>query len=220
MKRLLLLPLLLLAAAAAAQQAPAPQAAPQATPMYPAPPPEKAPAVQQGAPTTGLSSPLDQAKPRVVRTEIHAESEAQLLAGANRLVWGRYAKLKGARPGELVVGQAQGLWTMKGRIDSVAPGSEGDWATVEGTIEKISAGHVQLRGEAAFRVAKVQNGTPCKVAGLLNFRRSGKSQVWRLAEGDNPCDGTREMLDLAIDKQAGRPVPAQTPAPQPGQRRS
>jgi hypothetical protein len=218
MKRfLVLLSLLLPAGAATAQQ---PPTASQATPMYPAPPPEKAPAVQQGAPVTGLSSPLDQAKPRVVRTEILAESEAQLLSTANRLVWGRYAKVKGARPGELLVGQAQGLWTLKGRIDSVAPGSEGDWATVEGTIEKISAGHIQLRGEAAFRVAKVQNGTPCKVAGVLNFRRSGKSQVWRLAEGDNPCDGTREMLDLVIDKQAGRPVPAQTPAPQPGPRRS
>jgi hypothetical protein len=69
---------------------------------------------------------------------------------------------------------------------------------------------VQVRGEVAFRVAKVEKGTACKVAGLLNFRRSGKSQVWRLAEGDNPCDGTRENFDLVYDKPVARkPVPTQ-----------
>jgi hypothetical protein len=210
MKRVLVPLLLLAAGSAAAQQAPAS--------MYPAPPPEKAPVTQQGAPLTGLSSPLDQ-KPKVLRTEINAESEASMLTGATKLVWGRYAKAKGAKPGDLAISQAQGLWTIKGRIDSVAPGSEGDWASIDGTIERISAGHVQVRGEAAFRVAKVQKGTPCKVAGVLNFRRSGKSQVWRLAEGDNPCDGTQEMLDLVMGADK-RPVPAQQPAPQPQQRRS
>ena len=35
---------------------------------------------------------------------------------------------------------------------------------------------------------------------LLHFRRSGKSQVWRLAEGDNPCDGSQEMFDLVYEK--------------------
>jgi hypothetical protein len=196
----LLLPLVLLAGAAAAQP----------TSMYPAPPPEKAPTTQQGAPLTGLTSPLDGAQPRVARTEINAESEATLLAGANKMVWGRYAKLKGAKPGDVTIDKTQALWTIKGRIDSVAPGSEGDWASIEGTIEKISAGHVQIRGQVAFRVAKVEKGTPCKLAGVMNFRRSGKSQTWRLAEGDNPCDGTREMLDLVLDKPAEkRPVPAQ-----------
>ena len=204
-----LIPLLLLAAAPALAQQPQPP-----TSMYPAPPPEKAPVTPQGAPLTGLSSPLDQGRGRVLRTEINAESEAQLFASASKLVWGRYAKAKGVKPGELAISREQGLWTVKGRIEN-----DGDWASIEGTVERISAGHVQVRGEAAFRVAKV-NATPCKVAGLLNLRRSGKSQTWRLAEGDNPCDGTREMLDLVMDKQSDkRPVPAQQPAPQP-QRRS
>jgi len=46
---------------------------------------------------------------------------------------------------------------------------------------------------------------------VLHFRRSGKSEVWRLAEGDNPCDGTQEKFDLVHEKPAGekRPVPAQ-----------
>lgn len=177
---------------------------------YPAPPPEQAPTVQQGAPTTGLSSPLPASAPRIERTEIAAESEAQLFADARRIVWGRYAKVKGAKPGDVAVTRQGNLWFIKGRIDSVAPGSEGDWASIDGVVERISAGHVQVRGEVAFRVAKVEKGTPCKVAGVLNFRRSGKSQVWRLAEGDNPCDGMRENFDLVHEKPVEKkPVPTQ-----------
>jgi len=99
---------------------------------------------------------------------------------------------------------------VKGRLDSVAPGTEGDWTSIDGVVERIGPNVVQIRGEVAFRVAKVEKGTPCKVAGLLNFRRSGKSQVWRLAEGDNPCDGTREGFDLVMEKQVEKkPVPTQ-----------
>src|SRR5260370_204893 len=91
---------------------------------YPAPPPERAPTVEQGASTSGLSSPLPANAPKVERTEIASDAEAQLFADARRIVWGRYAKLKGAKPGR-VAGSRQGnLWIVKGRIDGVAPGSE------------------------------------------------------------------------------------------------
>ncbi|MBM3643753.1 MAG: hypothetical protein FJX02_05340 [Alphaproteobacteria bacterium] len=193
-------------------QAPAVQGSSQ---FYPAPPPLQAPTVDRGSPLSGLSSPLDGARATVVKTEINSQAEAQMLATASRLVWGRYARLKGNKPGELRISNADELWTIKGRVEMTAPGAEGDWASVEGTIERISANHFQLRGEAAFRVAKVQKGLPCKVAGTLNFRRGGKSQVWRLAEGDNPCDGAQEMLDIHMEKRADtRPVPTQ-PLPTP-----
>jgi hypothetical protein len=92
----------------------------------------------------------------------------------------------------------------------VVPGTEGDWASIDGVVEKIAPNLVQVRGEVAFRVAAVEKGTPCKVAGLLNFKRSGKSQVWRLVEGDNPCDGARENLDLVYEKPVEKkPVPPQ-----------
>ena len=205
MNRLLfLLAFSVLAGAAAAQQ---PQ--PPAT-MYPAPPPAQAPTVQQGAPTTGLSSPLPAGAAKVDRTEIASDAEAQLFVDARKIVWGRHAKLKGAKPGDVAVTKQGNVWIVKGRIDSVAPGSEGDWASIDGVVEKIAPGVVQIRGEVAFRVAKVEKGTPCKVAGVLNFKRSGKSQVWRLAEGDNPCDGTRENFDLVYEKAVEKkPVPAQ-----------
>ena len=125
-------------------------------------------------------------------------------------MWGRYAKVKGAKPGDVTVTKQGNAWIVKGRIDSVAPGTEGDWSSIDGVVERIAPGLVQIRGEVAFRVAKVEKGTPCKVAGLLNFKRSGKSQVWRLAEGDNPCDGMRENFDLVYEKPVEKkPVPAQ-----------
>ncbi len=202
--------LVFLFAVQATAQTPPPAAQPQATPMYPAPPPQAAPPVQQGAPTTGLTSPLSAGQTKVEKTDIASDVEAQLFADARKIVWGRYAKIKGAKPGEVVVTRQGGLWTIKGRIDSVAPGTEGDWASIEGVVERIAAGVVQIRGEVAFRVAKVEKGTPCKVAGTLTFRRSGKSQVWRLAEGDNPCDGMREGFDLVQEKPAEKkPVPSQ-----------
>jgi hypothetical protein len=199
-----LLPLMLVASALARAQQP-----PPATPFYPAPPPEQAPRVEQGAPINKLSSPLEEGQSKVTRTTIDSEAEARLFADAAKLVWGRYAKIKGAKPGAVSVTKQGGLWQVKGRIDSVAPGTEGDWATIDGVVERIAAGSVVVRGEIAFRVAKVQNGTTCKVAGELHFRRSGKSQIWRLVEGDNPCDGTQEFFDLVYEKPVEKkPVPA------------
>ena len=193
----------LVTTASAFAQSP-PAAADQQPPSsyYPAPPPLHAPAVQEGAPVTGLSSPLAAGQTKIERTEIASEAEAQLFADARKVVWGRYAKIKGAKPGEVAVTRQGALWVVKGRIDSVAPGTEGDWASIDGVVERIAPNLVQIRGEVAFRVAKVENGTACKVAGTLYFRRSGKSQVWRLTAGDNPCDGTRERFDLVHEKSA------------------
>src|SRR5882757_5751964 len=182
MHRLLGLVLIVLAGGAAAQQ----QQQQPSTPYYPAPP----------------------TVPKIDRTEIASDAEAQLFADARKIVWGRYAKLKGAKSGDVTVTKQGNVWIVKGRLDSVAPGSEGDWTSIDGVVEKIAPGLVQIRGEVAFRVAKVEKGTPCKVAGVLNFKRSGKSQVWRLAEGDNPCDGIRENFDLVHEKPADKkPVP-------------
>jgi hypothetical protein len=207
MQRLVLpLSFLVLAGAAFAQTPPSDQP----STMYPAPPPKQAPAVEQGAPIGGLSSPLAGAPATATRTAVDSEAEAQLFIHATRIVWGRYAKVKGAKPGAAVVTKQGTLWTIKGRLDSAAAGSEGDWASIDGVVERIAGNNVIVRGEVAFRVAKVQNGTPCKVAGLLHFRRSGKSQVWRLSEGDNPCDGTQELFDLVYEKPPEKkPVPAQ-----------
>jgi hypothetical protein len=178
--------------------------------FYPAPPPLKAPEVDTGAAVNNLTSPLAVDRSKPTRTAIDSEAEAEILTHASRIVWGRYAKMKGAKPGAAVVTKGA-LWTIKGKLDSVAPGTEGDWASIDAVVERIAPNNVTMRGEVAFRVAKVQNGTPCKVAGVLHFRRSGKSQVWRLSEGDNPCDGSQEFFDLVYEKAPTekKPVPAQ-----------
>ena len=72
MNRLVFLVITLLAGTAAAQQ----QQQPPATPYYPAPPPQQAPTVQQGTPTTGLTSPLPAGAAKVDRTEIASDAEA------------------------------------------------------------------------------------------------------------------------------------------------
>jgi hypothetical protein len=204
------LAILVLAGSALAQTPPTATDSQAPSSYYPAPPPLQAPTVEKGAPVSNLSSPLAGGQAAPTRTVIDSEAEAQLFASATKIVWGRYSKIKGARPGVAAVTKQGALWTIKGRLDSVAPGTEGDWVAIDGVVERIAANNVYIRGEVAFRVAKVQNGTTCKLGGLLHFRRSGKSQVWRLAEGDNPCDGTQEMFDLAYEKPAEkRPVPAQ-----------
>jgi hypothetical protein len=206
----LLIALLLATGPAFAQKAMAGEP-PQATPYYPAPPPKQAPVVEQGAPVDNLTSPLAQDQLKVTQTKIDSEAEAQLFASADKVVWGRYAKVKGEKPGAVTVTKGA-VWTVKGRVDSVAPGAEGDWASIDGVVEKITANHVTIRGEVAFRVAKIQNGAACKVAGSLHFRRSGRSHVWRLTEGDNPCDGSREFFDLVYD----RPPIEKKPMPKRG----
>lgn len=204
------LAVLVLAGTAFAQSSPPSSGSDAPSSYYPAPPPLKAPEVDTGAPVNNLTSPLaaDQVKP--TRTAVDSEAEAEMLTHASRIVWGRYAKIKGAKPGTAVVTKGA-LWTIKGKLESVAPGTEGDWTSIDAVVERIAPNNVTVRGEIAFRVAKVQNGTPCKVAGVLHFRRSGKSQVWRLAEGDNPCDGSQEFFDLVYEKAAPekKPVPAQ-----------
>lgn len=197
MKRFLLsFALLLVAGTAFAQKS---TDDPQVTPYYPAPPPELAPKTDQGMPIGDLSSPLARDKAKITQTTIDSDAEAQLFAGADKIVWGRYAKAKGQKPGTVTVTKGT-VWTVKGRLDSTAPDAEGDYASIDGVVEKITAHHVIIRGEIAFKVAKIEDGSVCKVAGTLRFRRSGRSHVWRLFEGQNPCDGSREVFDLVYDK--------------------
>ncbi len=210
MKHLLpLLGLLLSAGAATAQTAGQTTTGQTTDQFYPAPPPEKAPQVEQGTSVQGLTSPLAGNNQGITKTVIDSDTEAQLFAGAAKVHWGRYSKIKGVKPGEVAVTKQGALWSVKGRIESTAPGSEGDWASIDGVVERIQAGTVTIRGEVAFKVGKLAGGKPCKVAGPLHFKRSGKSQTWRLVEGDNPCDGSQEFFDLIYEKPVEKkPVPA------------
>jgi hypothetical protein len=210
-KAILSLLVLFAAMPAFAQTPKSEKAEPAITPYYPAPPPEFAPKTEQGVPVDNLTSPLAQDQLKITKTAIDSDAEAQLFANAVKVEWGRYAKVKGQKPGAVTVTKGT-VWTVKGRIDGVAPEADGDYATIDGIVEHIAANTITIRGEVAFRVAKIENGAACKVAGALHFHRSGKSQIWRLVEGDNPCSGDREFFDLVHEKPAPekKPVPAQS----------
>ncbi len=191
----------------------------QSTPMYPAQPPKEAPKTEQGAPIKNLSSPLEAAEPKVTQTAVASDAEASLFAGAHKVMWGRFAKIKGTKPGEVEVTKQAGLWSVKGRIEGSTPDTEGDWASIDAVVERIAAGQLTLRGEVAFRTAKVQGGKVCKAAGTLHFKRSGKSHVWRMLEDDNPCDGSQELFDLIYDKGPAEKKPVEK-KPVPAARKS
>ncbi|MFI4999148.1 MAG: hypothetical protein ACHQK9_04650, partial [Reyranellales bacterium] len=75
------------AGSAFAQSPPASPAASQPpSTYYPAPPPLQAPQVEQGVPLKGLSSPLGDGQPKLTRTVIDSEVEAQLFASAVKIV--------------------------------------------------------------------------------------------------------------------------------------
>ncbi|UYN95685.1 MAG: hypothetical protein KIT25_01680 [Enhydrobacter sp.] len=163
--------------------------------FYPSPPTARAPTVEQGVPIGDLKSPLADGQSTPKRTTVDSEAEVQLLGGGLKLKWGRHAK--GAKPADIAFVRQGGLWTMTGRI---AAGD--DWLSIDGVVERIAAKSLQVKGEVAFRVAGVEKGNPCRISGTLHFKRSGKSQAWRLVEGDNPCDGTQEKVDLVQAKPA------------------
>src|ERR1700761_599899 len=103
--------LILLAAPAFAQSK-----ANEVTPYYPAPPPDLAPKVEKGAAVDGLTSPLAQDQNKsVTKTAIDSDAEAQMFVGAAKVMWGRYAKAQGQKPGTVTVTKGT-VWTVKGRI--------------------------------------------------------------------------------------------------------
>ena len=201
-----MLVLLLGAAPASAQQRRS-----RRPPYYPAPPPEQAPTVAAGRADHRPQLAAAGGAAKIERTEIASDAEAQLFADARKIVWGRYAKMKGAKPGDVAVTKQGNVWVVKGRIDSVAPGTEGDWASIDGVVE-THLGRPSCRSAARSRSAspRSRRARRARWRACCNFKRSGKSQVWRLAEGDNPCDGTRENFDLVYEKPVEKkPVPAQ-----------
>src|SRR4029450_12318300 len=99
---------------------------------------------------------------------------------ARKIVWGRYAKVKGAKAGDVAVTRQGNVWIVKGRIDSVAPGSEGDWASVDGVVEKIAPGLVQVRGDVARRGRSAAPGRACLQLG----GEAAAERWWRQAADD------------------------------------
>ncbi len=67
---------------------------------------------------------------------------------------------------------------------------EGDYLTIDGTLEVIDYKNLKFSGEIVTRVSYINNGEPCVRKGNYTFRATGKRKYWRMKENLNPCDNT------------------------------
>ena len=193
--------------------------------FYPAPPPEQAPEVDRvrRSATSPRRWPADQVKP--TRTAIDSEAEAAAVRRTPRgSSGGAMPRSRAPSPATVAVTRGRAV-DDQGQLDSVAPGTEGDWASIDGVVERIAADHVQMRGEVAFRVAKVaerhavQGGRRAalpplrQVAGLApgrgrqSLRRQRRrSSTWSTKSRSrrSPCRPSRSAADVASRRASQR----------------
>jgi len=185
------------------------QTTPPAAPT-PANPPPATPA--PAAPPVAAVPPAPATVP--AKTEILWDEEAELVRGDHPLIWRR---LKGKR-GSLKIVDEGGLWKISGRHQGQTPETKDDYVTIKGVITSITSGTFVVNGEIEFFAAKMNKGAACRIAGESRFYRRGNEQIWRLQDGNNPCSGPKEALDVAFrpDQVAARPKPTKTaPTPVP-----
>ncbi len=92
--------------------------------------------------------------------------------------------------GRVTVENDHGLYRMRGeqRLN-------GDYLTLDGVIKEVSSRAFVFEGTLVTRVSHIANGAPCTRTGPLTFRITKRRKYWRMAEMNNPCDGTPRLLD-------------------------
>lgn len=158
------------------------------------------------------------ATPAPAKTEILWDEEAALVMGDHPLVWRRLDKIKGNKRGALKIVDEGGLWKIGGRHQGQTAETKDDYVTIKGVITAVTSGTFVVNGEIEFFAAKMNKGAACRLTGESRFYRRGNEQIWRLQNGENPCSGPKEALDVAFrpDQVAARPKPARAaPTPVP-----
>jgi hypothetical protein len=114
-------------------------------------------------------------------------------------------------PARSTVTRQGNLWIVKGRHRQRRAGYRGRLGLdrrrrrTHRSGRRAGSRRSRLPGRHGRERHALQGGRHCSPSVAL-----GKSNVWRLAEGDNPCDGKREGLDLVMEKPAEKkPVPPQ-----------
>ena len=133
-------------------------------------------------------------------------------------MWRRLAKVKGNKRGSLTIVNEGGLWKISGRHQGQTPDTKDDYVTIKGVITSITSGTFVVNGEIEFFAAKMNNGAACRITGESRFYRRGSEQIWRMQDGNNPCSGPKEALDVAFrpdQVEAPRKTPRAAPAPVP-----
>lgn len=182
----------------------------------PATPPPAAPAASPPAPAA--APPPAAAPAPAAKTEILWEEEAALVMGDHPFIWRRLDKVKGNKRGALKIVDEGGVWKISGRQQGQTADTKEDYVTIKGTITAITAGTFVVNGEIEFFAAKMNKGAACRIAGESRFYRRGNEQVWRLQNGNNPCSGPKEALDVTFrpDQVSAQSKPTRaTPTPMP-----
>lgn len=178
------------------------QTSPPTTPATPAPPPPAAPAPAAAS----------------AKTEILWDEEAALVLGDHPFIWRRLAKVKANKRGALKIVDEGGLWKISGRHQGQTADTKEDYVTIKGVITAITSGTFVVNGEIEFFAAKMNKGAACRITGESRFYRRGNEQIWRMQNGNNPCSGPKEALDVAFrpDQVSAQRKPTRaTPTPVP-----
>lgn len=168
---------------------------------------------------TPPAAPAPAAPPAATsKTEILWDEEAALVMGDHPLVWRRLDKIKGNKRGALKIVDDGGVWKISGRHQGQTADTKEDYVTIKGVITAVTSGTFVVNGEIEFFAAKMNKGAACRLTGESRFYRRGSEQIWRLQNGENPCSGPKEALDVTFrpDQVAARPKPARaSPTPVP-----
>ncbi len=181
------------------------------------PPSAPSPAAPPPPATAATPAPTPPAAPAATpaKTEILWDEEAELVKGDHPFIWRR---LKGSKRGSLKIVDEGGLWKISGRHQGQTPETKDDYVAIKGVITSITSGTFVVSGEIEFFAAKMNKGVACRITGESRFYRRGSEQIWRLQDGNNPCSGPKEALDVAFrpdQVEAQRKPTRGAPAPVP-----
>ncbi len=93
--------------------------------------------------------------------------------------------IESKQPGTAIIKkQKDGFYTIKGEHKD----SKGNYLTIDGKLEVISARELHFEGEILTKVEHIYGGNVCKRAGKQIFQAYGKRKYWRMHNKIN-CDG-------------------------------
>ncbi|WP_373818523.1 hypothetical protein [Glaesserella sp.] len=72
----------------------------------------------------------------------------------------------------------------------------GDFVTLNGTIEIIDERAFNFTGKIVTKVHHINQGVACQREGTFEFRATGKRKYWRMQQIDNPCDQVVDYIDV------------------------
>jgi len=101
--------------------------------------------------------------------------------------------IESKQPGTAILKkQPDDTYTIKGEHKD----SKGNYLTIDGKLEVISARELHFEGEVLTKVDHIYGGNVCKRAGKQVFKAYGKRKYWRMHDKIN-CDGVvRDYVDI------------------------